>query len=196
MGIRIALVPLLAAALLLTGCATASPSGAAAEAEPAAALEIIADLGVDTSDPAAIIEGLDTLPVANRPSPDDLIASVQPGELLLQPGDVSLPLTGTDFYLSIAPYVEQTHPCAFHSLTTCLGELQRTPIELTVTDVKTGDVVVNEITATADNGFVGVWLPRDGEFDVRIVGEQGAAEQRVTTGAEDPTCLTTMQLAA
>ena len=191
MGIKSAVVALLTGALLLTGCASTSEPEA-----PTAALEQIAALGIATDDAQAIVEGLDTLPVDKRPSPDDLIASVRPTELVLQPGDVTLPLEGAGFYLSIAPYVNQTHPCDFHSLTTCLGELQNTPLELTVTDVATGDVIVSEITATADNGFVGIWLPRDGEFNVRVVGEQGRAEQRVTTGADDPTCLTTMQLLA
>lgn len=191
MGIRTALLPLLAAALVLTGCAS---SQAPQADEPPAALEQIAALGIDTTDAKSIIEGLDTLPLANRPSPDDLVASVGPNELVLQPGNVTLPIGDAGFYLSIAPYVEQTHPCAFHSLTTCLGELQNTPVELTITDTATGDVVLSDITATADNGFVGVWLPHDGEFDVRVVGAEGTAEQRVTTGAEDPTCLTTMQL--
>ncbi|GAA2826331.1 hypothetical protein FB468_1516 [Leucobacter komagatae] len=193
MGIRLAFASLLAAALFLTGCASAQET---AEEAPPAALEQIAALGIGTADAKAIIEGLDTLPVDKRPSPDNLIASVQPGELVLQPGNVTMPIDEDRFYLSIAPYVNQTHPCDFHSLTTCLGELQNTPVELTVTDVASGETVISEITATADNGFVGVWLPRDGEFNVRIVGENGAAEQRVTTGAEDPTCLTTMQLRA
>ncbi len=193
MGIRSAVLTLLAGALLLTGCTTAAEPETEA---PAAALEQVAALGLATDDAQAIVEGLDRLPVDKRPSADALIASVRPTELVLQPGDVTLPLADAGFYLSIAPYVNQTHPCDFHSLTTCLGELQNTPIELTVTDTKTGEVVVNEITATADNGFVGVWLPRDGEFDVRVVGEQGVAEQRVTTGDTDPTCLTTMQLRA
>lgn len=193
MGIRSALLPLLAAALLLTGCASAQTPAAE---EPPPAVEQIAQLGIDTSDAKSIIEGLDTLAVTSHPSPDTLSASVRPNELVLQPGDVTLPIDDSDFYLSIAPYVTQTHPCDFHSLTTCLGELQNTPIELAVTDAETGEVVLSEITATADNGFVGIWLPRDGAFDVRIVGEQGVAEQRVTTGSEDPTCLTTMQLTA
>lgn len=191
MGIRLAIVPLLAAALALTGCATAASEPAPAES---AALEQIASLGIDTSDAAAVIEGLDRLPVAKRPSGDALIASVQPTELRIQPGDITLPLDETDFYLSIAPYVTETHPCTFHSLTTCLGELQNAPIELTVTDVATGETLVNEITATADNGFVGLWLPRERAYDVRIVSEHGIAEQRLATGSSDPTCITTMQL--
>ena len=57
-----------------------------------------------------------------------------------------------------------------------------------------GEVVVSKDTTTADNGFVGVWLPRGGEFSVRIDSDQGSAEQTVKTGDEDPTCLTTLQL--
>ena len=192
MGIRMSLVSLsAAAALLLSGCSAAAPSEP--EAQPGA-LAQISELGIHETDARSIIDGLDTLPVADRPAPEALIASVQPDQLVLQPGDVAIPLADDEFYLSIAPYTTQTHPCDFHSLTTCLGELQNTPIELTVTDVESGEEVVSEITATADNGFVGVWLTRDREFDVRIVSEGGAAEQRVSTGVQDPTCLTTMQL--
>lgn len=191
MGIRTAIVTVMAAtALLLSGCTTAETP---ADDSNSATLTELEALRIDTSDVTSIIDGLDALKVDSRPS--EIMASVQPGELQLEPGGIVLPLPEDEFYVSIAPYVNQTHPCTYHSLTTCLGELQNTPIELTITDTESGEVVVEGLTATADNGFVGAWLPSDREFQVRIVSADGYAEQTIRTGKNDPSCITTMQLA-
>lgn len=191
MGIRTALVTLAAAtALVLSGCSTAEVP---VDNEAPATYAQLDTLKIDTSDVVSIIDGLDSLKVDARPG--DIMASVQPGELQLEPGGIALPLPEDEFYVSIAPYVNQTHPCTYHSLTTCLGELQNTPIELTITDTETGDIVQEGLTATADNGFVGAWLKRDREYLVRIVSAEGYAEQVIRTGVDDPSCITTMQLA-
>lgn len=191
MGIRTALVTLAAAtALVLSGCSTAEVP---VDNEAPATYAQLDTLKIDTSDVVSIIDGLDSLKVDARPG--DIMASVQPGELQLEPGGIALPLPEDEFYVSIAPYVNQTHPCTYHSLTTCLGELQNTPIELTITDTETGDIVQEGLTATADNGFVGAWLKRDREYLVRIVSAEGYAEQVIRTGFDDPSCITTMQLA-
>lgn len=201
MGIKNTAVALsLLATLGLAGCssagAPAEQSNASTEATAQRSIdEILGSLKLENSDPKQLIEALDALPLAERP--DDFIASVQPNGVQLQPGqpdETFLPVSNDDFYLSIAPYVTQTHPCSFHSLTTCVGEMQNAPIKLTVSNTKTGEVVISEQRTTADNGFTGIWLPRGGEFTVRIEGEQGTAEQIVRTGENDPTCLTTMQL--
>lgn len=201
MGIRkIAVALSLFAMLGLAACSptAATPNGESTSAQAPTAREldvILDDLDIDLSNPRAFVDALDAMPVADRPS--DLIASVQPAAVTLQPGqadEVMLPLDGEDFYVSMAPYVSQTHPCTFHSLTTCLGELQNAPITLTVTDTSNGEVIISETTSTADNGFVGVWLPRDKEFLVQIDAEGGSAEQAFKTGSEDPTCITTLRL--
>ena len=184
-------------AIALAGCSTVVPpaDSTAMNERSGSVSQMLDALNLDAADPKTMIETLDAMPVAARPG--DLVVSVLPTSLRLQPGEpdeVSIPLSEEYFYLSIAPFVSETHPCTFHSLTTCLGELQHTPIELTVTDTASGAVVVSKDTTTADNGFVGVWLPRGGEFSVRIDSDQGSAEQTVKTGDEDPTCLTTLQL--
>lgn len=190
-----------AAALLLSACSqTQVPANADSHAplelaDSVSTVERVNDLGFDTKDPVSLVEGLEAMPVDERP--DDLIVSVHPESVQLQPGEpgeLSIPLDTADFYLSIAPYVNETHPCTFHSLTTCLGELSNTSIELTVTDAVSGELVLSEQRVTADNGFVGVWLPRDRELVVQVSGEAGTGEQTVSTGAEDLTCLTTLQL--
>lgn len=46
-----------------------------------------------------------------------------------------------------------SHGCFYHSLTTCLGELDNEDIQVTITDEATGEALVDEATTTFDNGF-------------------------------------------
>lgn len=171
------------AALALAGCAGT---------DDAELLESHDLAGLDAKE---VVEQLDTLPVAERPT--DLIASVQPGELVLtdQTGnEATLAVPEDEFYVSIAPFVEITHDCYFHSLTTCLGELQNTEVDVTITDSETGETLVDEAVRTYDNGFVGFWLPADIDAEVTIEYDGRTASAPLATGDEDPTCITTLQL--
>ncbi|MCB7137332.1 CueP family metal-binding protein [Cellulosimicrobium marinum] len=183
------LVPLAAAALLaLAGCT------APADPEPTAGL--LESHGLDGMDGPEIVEHLESIPVAERPT--DLMASVRGDTLLLTDADgddeTTLDLPDDAFYLSVAPYVEQTHPCTFHSLTTCQGELGGQDVRVTVVDTATGETLVDEDTRLEDNGFVGYWLPRDVEAQVRVEAQGRTGQTVVTTAVDDPTCLTTVQL--
>ena len=143
-----------------------------------------------------IINTLDTMPVADRPN--DLIASVQPTELVLTSGDESLetiPIPEDQFYLSVAPYYTSTHPCQFHSLTTCRGEMATEEVHVTVTDNASGDTLIDEPRTTYDNGFLGLWLPRGITATLTIDHDGRTATAPISTGDDDLTCLTTMQLA-
>lgn len=101
------------------------------------------------------------------------------------------------FYLSVAPYIEQTHECYFHSLTTCTGELQNADVHVTVTDATSGEVVLDEDLTTEANGFVGIWLPRGIEANLTVTYEDASATTAISTVTDsDATCLTTMQLPA
>jgi hypothetical protein len=151
--------------------------------------------GLAGLDATQIIEKLDAMPVADRP--DDLIASVQPNELVLTSGDESLatiPMPDDQFYLAVAPYDTSTHPCQFHSLTTCLGEIATEEMHVTVTDTATGDILIDEPRTTYDNGFLGLWLPRDVTGVLTIDYDGKSATVPIATGDQDLTCLTTMRL--
>ena len=157
---------------------------------------ILAAHGLQGLDAVTLIERLDALAVTARPA--DLMASVRPTELLVsdRSGEpVSVPIPGDRFYLSMAPYAQQTHDCHFHSLTTCLGELRNTKVHVTVQRADTGETLVDQDLTTFDNGFVGVWLPRDIDASVRITHDGRTATRTVRTGAQDATCLTTVKLA-
>ncbi|MCQ4619995.1 CueP family metal-binding protein [Corynebacterium sp. CCUG 71335] len=181
-----------ALALTLTGCS-------APDSEPAVTAEVSQDKfltahGLAAMDAVEIIDHLDRQKVTERPT--DLIASVRANELLLsdENQEVALDLPQDLTYVSIAPYVTQTHDCFYHSLTTCLGELRNAPVQVTVTDETTGEVLIDEQTTTFDNGFIGFWLPDDatGLIEVSYQGRTGTTE--FSTTADGATCVTDLRL--
>lgn len=190
---RAVLAAAFAAVLLVAGCtATTTP-----EPTPSAAADpILDDHGLAGLDARQLIERLDAMPVADRPT--DLIASVRPDEVLLtddQGRETNVPIPEGEFYVSIAPYVNQTHDCHFHSLTTCLGELQDVEVRVTITDDATGAVVVDQALRTFDNGFVGLWLPQGIEGTLVVEHDGLSATSDISTvNEDDPTCLTTLRL--
>lgn len=188
--------------LALTGCATSDDDGArdsagdtsTASAASTEAEQLLAERGLDGTDTVELIDHLDRLGGADRPK--DLFASVRPDQLVLAADDVetSLPIPDERFYLSIAPYLDQTHECFNHSLTTCTGELASTPVQVRIVDNSNDEVLVDETVTTFANGFVGFWLPRDIEAELEITYDGKTASSNIGTGDEDPTCLTTLQL--
>ncbi|GAB2933884.1 hypothetical protein GCM10027280_22150 [Micromonospora polyrhachis] len=142
-----------------------------------------------------VIDQLDRLDLQQRPA--DLKASVRPSELMVSAGgqEHSLALPGDRFYLSVAPYVQRTHECFYHSLTTCKGELAGVEVQVRVVDDASGKVLVDEVSTTFANGFVGFWLPRGITGTLRIASGGKVGETTISTGPEAPTCLTTLRLA-
>lgn len=177
-------------ALTLTGC---SPSQQAAES-PGDSASLLEAFGLDGMTAAQIIDHLDRLSDAERPV--DLMASVRTDELVLSAGqeEIALELPEDRYYLSVAPFIEQTHDCFYHSLTTCRGELPSAVVQLRATD-SDGTVLVDQSATTYDNGFVGVWLPRalEGTIDVTYGDLRG--QTAFSTAGDGPTCITTLQLA-
>lgn len=171
--------------LLLTGCT--SEQVAEQPRENSAAQ-------FENRDAREVIEELDTTPVAERRS--DIMASIRPDSLIIADAagqETSLPLPADEFYVSIAPYATQTHDCFYHSLTTCLGELGNEPLQVKVV-AEDGTTLVDDQLQTFDNGFLGLWLPRDITATISIAHEGRTATQEITTDAEAATCLTTLQL--
>ncbi len=98
-----------------------------------------------------------------------------------------------EFFVSIAPYINQTHPCEIHSLTTCQGELVNEEINVHIED-SNGNVVLNETLQTQANGFIDLWLPRDRTYQITIEQNGKIAENEFSTFENDGTCITKMQL--
>ena len=162
--------------------------------QPGSAEEMLADLDLADEDVTGVIDHLDRLPVDERPT--DLMASVQPDELVLTDGqqEATMALPEGKSYVSIAPFVDETHDCFYHSLTTCLGELSGKDVDVVISDSATGKNVVDDSTTTFDNGFVGFWVPSDitGTIEITAEGKTGTTE--FSTRSDGPTCVTDLEL--
>jgi len=192
--------------LLLAGCAgqvdpmstsqsvTPSTTDRSGPRAPADAVALLDEFGLEGKDTVEIIDRLDRLGGDDRPA--GLMASVRPGELLLSAGaeEVSLAMPQDRFYLSVAPYVDQTHECFHHSLTTCTGELASTDVQVLVVDETDDRVLLDQTRTTFANGFTGFWLPRDIEGTLRVTYGRKTGEVEFTTDVDAPTCLTTLRL--
>lgn len=181
------------AAVVVAGCSSSAGD------EPAASTgagSILAAYGLDGLDARQVIDRLDRTSIEARSK--DLRASVRPGQLLLTDSrtgaSAALDLPAGQFYLSLAPYVDSTHECFHHSLTTCRGELAAKPIQVSITNRSTGQVLVDGTTTTFDNGFAGFWLPSGIDATVRVEHDGRTASAEISTGPGDPTCLTTLHL--
>lgn len=186
---RLLAVPV-AAALVLAGCSSDVPDAATGDVD---ASSLLADAGLSGMDARQVIDHLDRLGGDDRPT--DLMASIRTDEVVLSDGEreTTLPMPADELYVSMAPYVDQTHDCFFHSLTTCQGELVDDEVEVLVRD-DAGEVLVDAATKTFANGFVGVWLPRDITGSVVLTVDGMTVESPISTRADSATCLTDLQL--
>ncbi|KGM12937.1 hypothetical protein N869_00435 [Cellulomonas bogoriensis 69B4 = DSM 16987] len=168
-------------ALVLAGC---SPTE---EVDP-----LLQEHGLAGMDGRQIVEHLEATGQA-RPLPYG--ASVRETEVLLSEGEheVAVPLPSGQHYVSIAPYVDVTHDCYYHSLATCQGELVEQPVEVTITS-DDGEVLVQEQAVTHPNGFVGFWVPSGTAGTIEVTYEGMAGAVPFTTEDGDPTCITTLQV--
>ena len=192
-------------AMAMTGCSTgtddksvAEPGAAVAEVVPEQvppeAEPLLERYGLTGMDTAEVIDHLDRLSGDDRPA--DLMASVRSNELIISSGEqeFTLDIPRDRFYLAFAPYVDQTHECFYHSLTTCTGELASAEVRVQIVDKANDKVVIDETTTTFENGFVGLWLPRDMEGTLWVSYNDKAGEIDITTDDDAPTCVTTLQL--
>ncbi|RCX23635.1 hypothetical protein DFP94_1011237 [Fontibacillus phaseoli] len=108
-------------------------------------------------------------------------------------GTSTYDLPQDEFFVSIAPFVESTHPCEIHSLTGCQGEMADQEFEVNIVDDE-GNTVLNQKMKTYGNGFVDLWLPRDKTYKVKISHDGKTANSEISTFEGDNTCITTMQL--
>jgi len=191
-----------AAMLALTACSAAASTSTSAGNVEADDIQLVRDAmmkdhGLDGLDARAIIDRLDALPTSERP--DDLMVSIRPNELTLSDAaqrEMTLPMPDDQFYVSIAPYDNVTHECYFHSLTTCKGEIQNGDVHVLVANTDSGEILIDETRTTFDNGFMGLWLPRNIDVNVTIDYDgRSATTDLSTSGDEAATCVTTMQLA-
>lgn len=143
------------------------------------------------------LSGLDTKAIVHQldsriDEPKELFSSINGENLILKDGKntVELDLPKDSFYLAFAPYENSTHPCGFHSPSSCQGELVNKLVHATITDDK-GVVILDEDLETMDNGFIGVWLPKNINANIQVAYNGKNATAPISTFADSETCLTT-----
>lgn len=124
-------------------------------------------------------------------------ASISGEALFLNDGQQTMTINLPDnlFYVSIAPYIHQTHPCGTHNLITCRGELVNQTFFVQVVDLSNQQVVMSSSMKTYSNGFAGIWLPKNGHYQLNITYGQLSASEIISTFSNSLTCVTTTRLA-
>ena len=128
---------------------------------------------------------------------EDQSASINSTQLIVTKqnnSQLTYALPKDEFFVSIAPYIEQTHPCATHSLTGCRGELMNEEFDVYIED-REGNVIRDEKLTSNSHGFIDLWLPRDREYSISIAQNGKTVKSNFSTFESDDTCITTMQLA-
>lgn len=103
------------------------------------------------------------------------------------------------FFVSIAPWINTTHPCTNHVPTGCTGELRNKSMHLVVKDAKSGETIKSEKVNTRNDGFIDIWLPRHKTLNVSIhygnnTGMFLEAKETISTHSGERTCITSMKL--
>ena len=184
---------LLAAIAVALAACSSSDDGSTPSPEPAStadqqAAEPVAPVQPDTSadeplpeEVAAMLEGYDVpaedgvraaivaLDEVDQQRPLSVQASVRTDDVVFSDGEqeITVPIPGDLVYVSVGPYVDQTHPCHFHALGGCQGEMVGEEVDVQIVD-HMGEVLVDETVTTRANGFVGYWLPKDAHGTVTI----------------------------
>ena len=98
------------------------------------------------------------------------------------------------FYISFAPYINNTHSCSIHNLVTCNSELKNILFDVKIyTD--DNEVLFDNKIKSYDNGFVGIWIKRNIEATIEVKYNDYTLKQNISTFDNSNTCLTTpMQL--
>ncbi|MCF3942277.1 CueP family metal-binding protein [Oceanobacillus alkalisoli] len=123
-------------------------------------------------------------------------ASISSHELIVtdaEENQLIYDLPEDEFFVSIAPFINQTHPCDIHSLTGCQGEMVNEEFDVYIED-SNGNVIIDQTMKSEANGFIDLWVPREETYQVTITQEGKIAESEFSTFKNDNTCITTMQL--
>ena len=156
--------------------------------KPVSAESILERLDLNDQELTSIVMALDE----RLDEPQDIGARITGEALLLYQGEeeVRVPLPEDLFFVSIAPYINDVHPCQVHNLITCRGELYGETMLITIT-LNDGSVLYSEERTTQANGFIGLWLPAGIEGTLSVEMPNRSVSHPISTYANSDTCITT-----
>lgn len=106
---------------------------------------------------------------------------------------ISFPLDQDQMYIAVAPFLDFTHPCYDHYLSSCSGELKNREMMITLINAE-GSVVEERQILTAGNGFFEIWIDRDAVYTLEIQMDGVSGSGTVSGIAGSRTCVTDIQL--
>ncbi|PKN89462.1 MAG: hypothetical protein CVU51_00035 [Deltaproteobacteria bacterium HGW-Deltaproteobacteria-1] len=144
------------------------------------------------------IDGKTAMAIANKWHMDkiDVVTFVTPDKVNFKFKDgqtISVPLPDDVMMVSIAPYINKTHTCATHYISSCDAELKNTNIKV-VAVTAGGKILINKTMKTAPTGFLDLWLPRNQDINITVSAKGKSATGRIFTNRDSKTCETTLKL--
>ncbi len=107
--------------------------------------------------------------------------------------EVIVSLPADVMVVSVAPFLNHTHPCLTHYMSSCQGELVAVPFAVRAV-LADGTVVIDEVLPSMANGFIDLWLPRGEAVEVSFEIDGYRTVGVLSTHRDSPTCVTTLQL--
>ncbi len=106
--------------------------------------------------------------------------------------EISIPLPEDQMMVSIAPYIDTTHPCSTHYISKCDAELKNVPVKVKAVTAG-GKELINK-TFKSPTGFIDLWLPREQEINLFVSAKGKKAKGKITTYKDSNTCNSTLKL--
>jgi len=144
------------------------------------------------------IDGKTAVAIANKwhMNKIDIVTFVTPDSVNFKFKDgqmINIPLPDDIMMVSIAPYIENTHTCATHYISSCDAELKNTNIKV-IAVTEGGKTLINKTMKTAPTGFLDLWLPRNQVINITVSAKGKSATRKIFTNRDSKTCETTLKL--
>lgn len=150
--------------------------------------KILKQLGLENLEIKELVNNLDQ----RIDEPSNIGARITGDTLFLYDNEkeYSIDLPTDSFFVSIAPYINEVHPCTIHNLVTCRGEIYGQSMRIRVVD-ENNQIILDEDRTTQENGFIGLWLPKDINAMLKVDYNGLSVEYPISTYSESDTCITT-----
>ncbi|MHB8097112.1 MAG: CueP family metal-binding protein [Erysipelotrichaceae bacterium] len=155
---------------------------------PRGASKVLNQLGLEKTEIKEVVNILDQ----RIDEPTNVGARITGDKLFLYDNEkeYSLDLPTDSFFVSIAPYINEVHPCTIHNLVSCRGEIFNQTMRIRIID-ENNQIIIDEERTTQDNGFIGIWLPKGINATLNVEYDGLTVEYPISTFSESDTCITT-----
>jgi len=155
---------------------------------PSGANKVLKQLELENAEIKDVVNNLDQ----RIDEPTNIGARITGDKLFLYDNEkeYSIDLPTDSFFVSIAPYINEVHPCTIHNLVSCRGEIFNQTMRIRIVD-ENNQIIIDEDRTTQANGFIGIWLPKGISATLKVDYDGLTVEYPISTYSESDTCITT-----